>query len=223
MYQPYLTIIRHDLTGTVRQPFSWLTPLLFFVLVICFFPLALDHDAFLLHKIAPGIIWVATLLATLLSIGHLFQNEAEEGGLEGLLLSPCPLTLLVLCKVFSHWLIYCLPLISISPLLGFLLHLQPQEIGVLIITLLMGTPILSLFGALGAALMVGIRGQGLLLPILIMPLYVPILIFGTSTVMAVNHHQALNGYFAILGALMLISLACAPLLTGVALRIGANQ
>jgi len=223
MFHAYLSIIRHEIQLTMRQAFSWLTPLLFFVIVVCLFPLALDKDPALLNKIAPGIIWVAVLLAILLSIGHLFQNDAEEGGLDALLLSACPLTLLVLCKIFSHWLTHCLPLILISPVLGFLLHLQPPEVLALVITLLLGTPVLSLLGAVGAALVVGVRGHGLLLPVLIMPLYIPVLIFGTGTVMAASHQHALSGYFAILGALTLISLAFAPLLAGVALRIGVNQ
>jgi heme exporter protein B len=143
--------------------------------------------------------------------------------LDFLLLSHHSLTLLVICKVFSHWLTHCLPLIIISPLLGFLLHLSPQEEYALILTLLLGTPTLCLVGAIGAALVVGIRSHGLLLPILIMPLYVPVLIFATGTMLAANAHQLLNGYFAILGALMLFSFAFAPLLAGIALRIGVNQ
>lgn len=223
MYRAYLTLLSHEIQLTMRQAFSWITPLLFFIIVVCLFPFALDKDPILLNKTAPGIIWVAVLLAILLSIGQLFQNDAEEGSLDMLLLSPHPLTFLVFCKVFIHWLTHCLPLILISPLLGFLLHLQPHEIRVLIVTLCLGTPALSLLGAIGAALVVGLRGQGLLLPVLIMPLYIPILIFGTATVMAASHQQALGGYFAILGALTLISLAFAPLLTSVALRIGVNQ
>lgn len=217
------TIIRHEILLTVRQAHAWLTPLLFFVMVVCLFPLALGPDSAFLNKVAPGIIWVAALLAILLSIGNLFRHDAQEGSLDQLLLSPHPLTLLVLCKIISHWLTYCLPLILISPLLGLFLNLQPQEEYALIISLLLGTPVLSLLGAIGAALIVGIRGNGLLLPVLIMPLYIPVLIFGTGTIMAANANLPINGYFAILGALSLFSLAFAPLLAGVALRIGVNQ
>ncbi len=223
MLSSLFIVIRHEILTTLRQAFSWLTPLLFFVIVVCLFPLALGPDDLILAKLAPGIIWVAALLAILLSINNLFQRDAEEGYLDSLLLSTHPLTLLVLCKVLSHWITHCLPLIMISPLLGILLHLQPHEEYALVITLLLGTPVLSLLGAIGAALTVGIRNHGLLLPVLIMPLYIPVLIFGTGTVIAASAHQPINGYFAILGAMTLFSLAFAPLLTSVALRIGVNQ
>jgi heme exporter protein B len=223
MLKALLTIIRHDIRITMRQAFSWLTPLLFFVMVVCLFPLAVGPDKILLNKIAPGIIWVAALLAILISIGNLFRHDAQEGFLDLLLLSPIPLTLLVICKVLSHWITHCLPLILISPLLGFLLNLQAQEQYALIMTLLLGTPVLCLLGAIGSALIVGIRSHGLLLPILIMPLYIPILIFGTGTIIAASLNQPVSAYYAIMGALMLISLAFAPWLTGVALRIGVNQ
>ncbi|MHB1948742.1 MAG: heme exporter protein CcmB [Gammaproteobacteria bacterium] len=223
MIKPLLTILRHDILLTLRQAFTWLTPLIFFVIVICLFPLALGPDKTLLNQIAPGIIWVAALLAILISIGHLFRNDEQEGHLDLLLLSPHPLTLLVFCKILSYWITNCLPLIILSPVLGFLLQLDTYEEYVLFITLLLGTPVLCLLGAIGAALTVGIRSHGLLLPVLIMPLYIPVLIFGTGTIMAASAHLPINGYFAILGALALFSLAFAPLLTGVALRIGVNQ
>ncbi len=217
------TIIRYDIQATLRQAFAWLTPLLFFVIVVSLFPFAVGPDDVLLAKIAPGVIWIAALLAVLLSIDNLFQNEAQEGYLDLLLLSPHPLTLLVFCKVISHWLLHCLPLILISPLLGFLLHLRPYEEYALIVSLLLGTPVLILLGAIGAALTVGIRSHGLLLPILIMPLYIPVLIFGAGAMTAATALQPLNGYFAILGAILLLSAAFAPLLTGIALRIGVSQ
>lgn len=216
-------IIHYEIRTTFRQAFSWLTPLLFFVMAVTLFPLAVGPDDALLKKIAPGIIWVAALLAILLSISNLFRSDAEEGYLDLMLLSPYPLTLLVLCKIMTHWLTHCLPLILISPLLGFLLHLSPYEDYVLIISLLLGTPVLTLLGAIGAALMVGIRNHGLLLPILIMPLYIPVLIFGTGMLAAASIQQPIMGYLAILAALMLLSMAFAPFLTSIALRIGVNQ
>ena len=158
-----------------------------------------------------------------LSIERLFQSDLEEGSLDAILLSPYPLTLLIFCKIVSHWITHCLPLILISPILGFLLNLNFEEQSALIITLLLGTPALCLLGAIGAALVVGIRSHGLLLPVLIMPLYIPILIFGTGTVITASNHHTLSGYYAIMGAVALISLAFAPLLTGIALRIGVNQ
>jgi len=218
-----LNIIRYEIRTTLRQAYSWLTPLLFFVMVVTLFPLAVGPDESLLTKIAPGIIWVAALLAVLLSIGNLFRTDAAEGYLDLMLLSPHPLTLLVLCKIISHWLTHCLPLILISPVLGFLLHLPAYEEYALIVSLLLGTPVLTLLGAIGAALIVGIRHHGLLLPVLIMPLYIPVLIFGTGTITAAAAQQPIMGYFAIMTALMLLSFAFAPLLTGMALRIGVNQ
>lgn len=223
MLKTLCTLIHHEILGYLREAFSWATPLLFFVLVVCLFPLALGADSALLYKVAPGVIWVAALLAMLISIGSLFKHDADTGYLDQLLLSPYPLTLTVLAKVISHWLTHGLPLVLISPLLGILLNLPPQEEVALIITLLLGTPVFSLLGAMGAALVVGIRGHGLLLPLLIMPLYIPVLIFGTGTVMAASLHQPLGGYFAMMGALLLLSLATAPFFTSVALRIGVNQ
>lgn len=223
MISSFFTLLNYEIRITFRQAYSWLTPLLFFVMVVCMFPLALGTDTVLLSKIAPGIIWVAALLAVLISIGNLFRYDAQDGYLDLLLASPHSLTLLVMCKIISHWITHSVPLILISPLLGFLLALPAQNECALIVTLLLGTPVLSLLGAIGAALTVGIRNHGLLLPILIMPLYIPVLIFGTGTIMAVSLHQAASAYFAIMGALLLLSLAFAPLFTGIALRIGVNQ
>lgn len=223
MFNSLVNIIRYEIQTTFRQAYSWLTPLLFFIIVVTLFPLAAGPDESLLQKIAPAIIWVAALLAILLSIGHLFRNDAEEGYLDLMLLSSQPLTLLVLCKMISHWLTHCLPLILISPLLGFLLHLAPYEDYALVVSLLLGTPVLTMLGAIGAALLVGIRNHGLLLPVLIMPLYIPVLIFGTGMLTAAAEQQSILGYIAILTAIMLLSAAFAPLLTGIALRIGVNQ
>lgn len=218
-----ITIIRHEILITLRQAASWLTPLLFFIIVVFLFPLAIGPDVALLNKIAPGVIWVAVLLAVLLSIGNIFRSDAQDGSLDLLLLSPYPLTLLVLGKIISHWVTTCLPLILLSPLLGLLLNLNAQEEFALLISLILGTPVLSLLGAIGAALTVGIRSSGLLLPILIMPLYIPVLIFGTSTILAANGNSSLNGYFALMGALTIVSLVFAPFFTSAALRIGVNQ
>jgi heme exporter protein B len=216
-------LLRHDLLAGWRHAFSWLTPLLFFVMVVSLFPLALGTNPELLTAAAPAIIWVAAMLAVLLSIGTLFRDDAHAGFLDLLILSPRSLTLLVLCKITSHWLTHCLPLVIISPLLGLLLNLNGQQESVLVITLLLGTPVLSLLGGIGAALVVGIRQQGLLLPILIMPLYIPVLIFGTGALTAASTGLAINAYVAILAALFLISLVFAPFITGVALRIGVNN
>lgn len=218
-----LHLIRYEIMMTLRTAHNWLTPLLFFIITVSMFPLALGPDTQLLHQIAPGILWVSALLATLLSINQLFRHDVEEGYIDLLLLSPYPLNLLVLCKIIGHWISYCLPLVCISPLLGLLLNLNAHEETTLCLSLLLGTPVFILLGAIGSALTVGIRHSGLLLPILILPLYIPILIFGTGALLAASHLQPLSAYFAMMGALILISLSFAPSLTSAALRIGVHQ
>ncbi len=207
-----LTLIRYDIIRTLRRGFSVVTPLLFFTMIICLFPFAIGDNA---RLIAPGIIWVAALLAVLLSIDTLFTKEWETGCLDHLLLSPYSLTQLVSIKLLSHWITYSLPLIIISPVLGLLLHLPPPVIKTLMITLLLGTPVLTLFGALGAALMIGIRENSVLLPILILPFYIPVLIFGTSAITT-------PGSLPLLGALLLFSIATLPFLITQALKIGVD-
>jgi len=221
MIHDLLYIIYYEMRETLDQAFTWLTPLLFFIIVVCLFPLACGPDPVLLTKMAPGIIWVAALLSIIISIGNLFRTDSEEGFLDLILLSHYPLSLLVFCKTISHWLTHCLPLVLISPLLGFLLHLSFQKECALVVTLLLGTPVLSLMGSIGAALTVGIRRHGLLLPILIMPFYIPVLIVGSATILA--EAESVSGYYAMMGAFMLLSMAFAPFLTGAALRIGVTQ
>lgn len=216
-------LTQYELLTTFRSPASWLTPLLFFIMTVCLFPFAFGSDEKILTTFAPCIIWIASLLAIMLSIGNLFQRDEQEGFLDVLLLSPIGIIQLALHKTVCHWLTNCLPLILITPLLALLLHLSVHQTTILVLTLLLGTPVLVLLGAIGSALILCTRGQSLLLPILIMPLYIPVLIFGTGTLIAAGNGSPLNGYFAILTALILMSLAFAPLLTGAALRIGANQ
>jgi heme exporter protein B len=220
MLSSFRLILWHDMKATFNQTFAWLTPLFFFVLVVSLFPLSMEQDPALLHTLAPGIIWVTALLSTVLSMPSLFQKDAEEGHLDCLLLSTHSLVSLVLSKILSHWLMYSLPCILISPLLGLLLHLSLAEEIVLILSLLLGTPTLTLWGALGAALTVHIRHANVLLPLLIMPLYIPVLIFGTHALFAGN---AMLGHLAILLALACITLASAPFLIAMTLRMGVNQ
>jgi heme exporter protein B len=223
MFNPFLTIIRHDILLTYRQAHAWLTPILFFVMVVMLFPMALGADAALLAPIAPAIIWVAALLAVLMSVGNIFKLDAQDGHLDLLLLSHQSLSVLVLCKIGSHWLTHCLPLIVISPVLGLMLHLNWRQESALVLTLLLGTPVLSLLGGIGAALLIGVKQQGLLLPVLVMPLYIPALIFGTGTLLAVGNGLPVSGYYAMMGALVLTTLAFAPLFTSLALRVGVSQ
>lgn len=223
MINALFTILYHDIRANIHEAFTWVTPLFFYIMMVCLFPLALGPENTVLIKLAPGIVWVAALTAIVLSINTLFRSEWESGHLDLLLLSPHPLTLIVLSKLIAHWLTTVLPLVIVTPLLGVLLQLNLTQIHGLLFTLLLGTPVLCLIGGIGAALTVGIKGSGLLLPILILPLYIPVLIVSTSCVTATVNHQSVSGYIAILGALILLSVSFAPYCTAAALRIGVNQ
>jgi heme exporter protein B len=215
-------VLRRDLRLGIRKRSEVLNPILFFVLVVSLFPLGVGPSPKILAEIAPGVIWVAALLATLLSMERLFRSDFEDGALEYLLLSPHPLTLLVLAKVLAHWLVTGVPLILVSPLLGVLLHLPPEGISVLPLTLLLGTPVLSLLGAIGVALTVGLRRGGVLLTLLVMPLYVPVLIFGTAAVAAASAGLSVSGQLALLGALLALVLTLSPFATAAGLRISVD-
>jgi len=214
-----LTIIHRDLLLLVRQPSEILNPLVFFLLVIALFPLGISPEATLLSKTAAGMIWVAAMLATLLSLELLFKLDHDDGSLEQLLLAPYPSWSLVLAKVFVHWLVSGLPLILISPVIASMLFLPSQAVPVLMLSLLLGTPTLSLLGAIGAALVTGVRGGGILLTLLILPLYVPVLIFGTSSVVAAAQGLAVGGHMALLGAMLVLALMVAPWAAGSALKL----
>ena len=214
-----LTIIHRDLLLIVRQPSEILNPLVFFLLVIALFPLGISPEATLLSKTAAGMIWVAAMLATLLSLELLFKLDHDDGSLEQLLLAPYPSWSLVLAKVFVHWLVSGLPLILISPVIASMLFLPSQAVPVLMLSLLLGTPTLSLLGAIGAALVTGVRGGGILLTLLILPLYVPVLIFGTSSVVAAAQGLAVSGHMALVGAMLVLALMVAPWAAGSALKL----
>ncbi len=168
-------------------------------------------------------MWVAALLATLLSLDSLFRADFDDGSLEQILLSPQPLFMLVLAKVVAHWSVSGLPLLLLSPILGVMMHLDADAIEMLMLTLLLGTPVLSLLGAIGAALTVGLRVGGVLLSLLILPLYIPVLIFGTGTVEAVSNGLPVSGYLAVLGALLALAATLSPIATAAALRISISN
>jgi heme exporter protein B len=215
-------VLRRDLLLSVRQRSEALNPILFFVLVVSLFPLGIGPGPAMLREIAPGIIWIAALLATLLSMERLFRSDFEDGALEHLLLSPHALPLLVLAKILAHWLVTGLPLILVSPLLGVIMHLPGDTLGVLALTLLLGTPILSLIGAIGVGLTVGLRRGGVLLTLLILPLYVPVLIFGSSAITAAASGLPASGQLALLGAMLALSLTLSPFATAAGLRISVE-
>jgi heme exporter protein B len=218
----FITILQRDLRLANRQRSEWLMPLVFFILVTTLFPLAVSPESSTLQLIGPGIIWVAALLATLLSLPRLFGNELADGTLEQLLLAPQSTSLLVLGKISAHWLGSGLPLVLIAPLLAIQLQLDAANIGFLVLTLMLGTPTLSLIGAIGAALTLGLRGGGVLLSLLILPLYTPVLIFGTGAVIAHNNGIDTSGHLSLLGAYLLISLVFAPWVTTHALKISLD-
>lgn len=218
----FIGLLRRDLQLGIRRGGEILQPLVFFVLVVSLFPLGIGPDPKLLATVAPGIIWVAALLATLLSGERLFRSDFDDGSLEQMLLSPHPLTVLVLAKITAHWLLTGLPLLLVAPLLAVLLHLSAEAGWALLQTLAIGTPTLSLIGAIGVALTVGLKRGGVLLTLVVLPLYIPALIFATSAVSAASLGMAYQGQLAMLGALLAFSLSLSPLATAAALRISVE-
>ncbi len=218
----FFTLLRRDLMLAYRHRAQMMNPLLFFVIVVSLFPLGLDPEPELLHTIAPGVIWVAALLAAMLSLDTMFRSDFEDGSLEQLLLTPHPLPLLVLAKILAHWLVSGLPLLLLAPLLGMLLNLGSEGLFPLLATLLLGTPILSLIGSIGVALTVGLRGGGVLLSLLILPLFIPVLIFAAAAVGNAEAGIDITGQLAFLGSLLAAAFALAPLATAAALRISLN-
>lgn len=217
-----LALLRRDLTLALRNRGEIANPLLFFIMVISLFPLGLGPETRTLQAIAPGIMWVTALLAALLSLDGIFRSDFDDGSLEQLLLSPHPAALLVLSKVLAHWLVSGLPLILVAPLLGVLLQLPATATGALLASLALGTPILSLIGAIGVALTIGLRRGGVLLSLLVLPLYVPVLIFAASAVSDAALGLPVQAQLYFLAALLALALTLAPLATAAALRISVS-
>ena len=212
-------IVARDLTLAWRRRADVLSTLFFFVIVVSLFPLGIGPEMNLLRSIAPGVVWVAALLASMLSLGRVFENDYHDGTLEQLLLTPQPLYLVVLGKVFAQWLVSELPLVLMAPLLGVQFGLESNTLLILFLSLLIGTPVLSLIGAIGAALTIGLRGGGVLIALLILPLYIPVLIFGAGAVDAsIIGVSALPNVY-LLGALLVLSVVFTPWATAAALRI----
>ena len=214
-----IAVIRRDLLLVMRRKSEVLTILFFFMIVTSLFPLGIGADTALLRKIAPGVIWVAALLSTMLGLQRLFASDFADGTLEQMALSPTPLGLLVGGKITAHWLVCGLPLVLLAPVIGIQFDLDTSTLGVLILALLIGTPILSLIGAIGAALTLGVRGGGVLLSLLVLPLYIPVLIFGAGAVYAQSVGLDTTGHFSVLGALLALSLFFAPWATTAAVKI----
>lgn len=213
-------VFARDMRVALRRRSDTLAALVFFVMVASLFPLGVGPEPQLLRGMAPGMVWVAALLASMLSMARMFSDDHQDGTLEQLLLCAHPLPLLVLGKVAAHWAVSGLLLTLVSPLLALQFDLPPSACGVLVLSLLLGTPVLSLFGAIGAALTVGLRGGGVLLSLLVLPLCVPVLIFGAGAVEAHLAGLGVAGHFSLLGALLALTLVAAPWVAAAALRIG---
>ena len=215
----FFAIIHRDLLLVMRRKSEVLTALFFFVVVTSLFPLGIGADAALLRKIAPGVLWVAALLSTLLGLHRMFAADYLDGALEQLVLSPQPLVLLVAGKIVAHWLVCGLPLVLIAPIIGIQFDLDASSLYVLMGTLLLGTPVLSLLGSIGAALTLGVRGGSVLMSLLILPLYIPVLIFGAGAVYANSVGLDSTGHFSLLSALLILALAFVPWVSAAAVKI----
>ena len=222
MLQGMRHVFLRDLRVVLRRRADVAAALMFFVIVVSLFPLGVGPEPRLLRTMVPGVVWVAALLASMLSLARLFADDHHDGTLEQLLLGATPLPLLVLAKMAAHWLTTGLPLALISPVLALQFGLAPDAIFVLSASLLLGTPLLSLVGGIGAALTVGVRGAGVLLSLLVLPLVVPVLIFGAGAVVASESGLATSPYFSLLGAMLSLALFLAPLATAAALRIATE-
>jgi heme exporter protein B len=212
-------IVHRDLLLAIRRPGDVATALLFFVIVASLFPLGIGAEPNLLRAVAPGVIWVSALLSSMLSLGRLFAADYDDGTLEQMLLGAAPLGVVVAAKALAHWLVSGLPLVAIAPLVALQYDLSPALYGVLALSLLLGTPVLSLIGAIGAALILGTRGGGVLLALLVLPLYVPVLIMGAGSVEMAETGLGAAGQVLLLGAMLVVAAAFAPWAIAAALRI----
>jgi len=222
LQQAFLFLLRRDLLLALRNRAEYTVPLLFFILVITLFPLALGALPELLSRIAPGIIWVAALLASMLSLDSIFRSDFDDGSLEQILLSAHPVAVLVLAKVCAHWLVTGLPLLIVAPVLAEMLGVAPAAQPILLLTILLGTPVLSLVGAIGVALTVGLRKGGIILSLLVLPLYVPVLIFAASAVENAAQGFDVSQQINMLLAFLFLALSLSPWATAAALRMSAS-
>ena len=213
-----MAIIRRDLSLVMRQGSDAFVVLIFFIVTVTLFPLGVSPDPLILQNLASGIVWVGALLAAMLSLDRLFQTDYDDGSLELLVLSPYPLEIVVLCKCFVHWLTTGLPIMVISPVLALMLNIKTGAFLYLITSMALGTPIISLLGAVGAALVLGSRRSGVLIALLIIPLTIPILLFGVGAIQAAAEGYSASSPLMFLGALLLFSIALCPWVIASSLR-----
>ena len=219
MLSMFRWLIWRDLLLAWRGRTDALATLFFFIIVVSLFPLGIGPEAQLLRTIAPGVVWVAALLASMLALGRTFGNDFQDGTLEQLLLTPQPLYLIVVAKVLAQWIASEVPLVLVAPLLGLQFGLSQNTLLIMTLSLLLGTPVLSLIGSIGAALTLGLRAANVLVALLVLPLYIPVLIFGTGAIEAAVTGADPQPYLLLLGATLVLALAFAPWATSAALRI----
>ena len=212
-------VIRRDLLLAMRRRADVLTTLIFFVMVVSLFPLGVGPEPDMLRKMASGVLWVAALLSSMLSLPRMFSADYVDGTLEQMMLAPQSLTMMVLGKIVAHWMLSGLPLVLIAPVLGLQFDMSAQALWILVVGLLLGTPVLSMIGAIGAALTLGLRGGGVLVSLLVLPLCIPVLIFGAGAVEAVNSGMGAASNLSLLGAFVLFALVFTPFVAAQALRI----
>jgi heme exporter protein B len=219
MFSAFLAVYARDLRLALRRRVEALLPVVFFVVAVSLFPLGVGPEAQTLRQIAAGVVWVCALLASMLSVTSLYALDFSDGSLEQMMLSGQPGPVVAAAKACAHWTVTGAPLVIAAPLIGLLMDMTPHALLTLVISLLLGTPILSLLGGMGAALTIGLRGAGVLLILLILPLSIPALIFGAGAVGAVDSGLSASGHFSLLGALLIVTALVAPPATGMALRI----
>ncbi len=218
----FMVVLRRDLRLALRNRGDLFNPLVFFVLVASLFPLGVGPDKNTLQIMGGGVIWVSALLANLLAMDSMFRSDFEDGSLEQIMLAPQPLWLTAMAKVFSHWLVTGLPITLLSPVLAVMFSLPAEAIPAVAITLLIGTPLLSLVGAIGAGLTVGLRKGGVLLSLLTLPLYIPVLILGTGAVDAAIHNMPWTPHLLWQGVLLAMGVTFAPLAISASLRVSVS-
>ncbi|HIP81841.1 MAG TPA: heme exporter protein CcmB [Leucothrix mucor] len=220
MFSAFWIILKRDLLLALRRRNEVFTVLFFFIIVISLFPMAIGSDEKILTKIASGVVWIAALLASTLALERLFSNDYEDGTLEQLALAPQSLSIMVFAKIVAHWVLTGLPLVLIAPLVGLFYQLPMESVGTMMMALLLGTPVLSMIGAIGAALTLGLRGGGVLLSFLVLPLYIPVLIYGSGAITAsMSEGLSTQPYLLLLLAFMILSVIFAPWATASALKI----
>jgi heme exporter protein B len=215
-------LVWRDLILAWRRRADVLATVFFFVIVVSLFPLGIGPEREILRTIAPGVVWVAALLASMLSLGRIFGNDYQDGTLEQLLLTPQSTYLIVLGKILAHWLVSEVPLVIIAPVLGLQFGLSQNSLAIVVMSLLLGTPVLSLIGSIGAALTLGLRAANVLVALLVLPLYIPVLIFGTGAVQASVGGTSPQPYLFLLGATLVLTLVFAPWATSAALKISVE-